>query len=389
MIMDASCKQPVVAPKRMWSAPWTGSAAALAGSYELLAARVDDQRVVVVEGSSDAQVAVGRARATGAEAWRSTTAVAVVLPDTLAEPIHAVIRTAAEQAALVELDAATGAVVRTLPLAAELVPASASWYRAGRDIISVSQAAIVRIDTARGVAAWRTAPAGVVLVAPLGFAATATRAYVVCHAGLGADRRYGLCRFALADGRLEDHHDQDVAQLAVAGPGQVAVLDDRAVSVLADDGSTRWTQPLPDGFRGHRLVASERWVAVFALGPEDRSHAALGRRGPLLWAAYDAASGAPSWRVESSPAEALASSALALHGDWLVYGRPYHEEARPALRLRRLPDGDDHQLVDLDAAIHNPLLGAVSVESLRGEPVVAPPLVLVPRRASLELYQAR
>jgi hypothetical protein len=389
MIMDTSCKQPMPAPKLMWSAPWTGSATALAASYELLAARVDDERIVVVEGSSDAQVVVGRARATGAELWRSPTAVAVVLPTTLTEPIYAVIRTAAEHAELVQLDAATGVVVRTLPVAAELVPASASWYRAGRDIISVSEAAIVRIDTASGVAAWRTAPTGVALVAPLGFAATATRAYVVCQTGLGADRRYGLCRFALVDGRLEDRQDRDVAQLAVAGPGQVAVLDDRAVLVLDDDGSTRWTQPLPDGFHGHRLVAGERWVALLALGPEDRSHAALGRRGPLLWAAYDAASGTPSWRVESSPAEALASSALALHGDWLVYGRPYYEEARPALRLRRLPDGDEHRLVDLDAAIHNPLLGAVSVESLRGEPVVAPPLVLVPRRASLELYQAR
>jgi hypothetical protein len=166
----------------------------------------------------------------------------------------------------------------------------------------------------------------------------------------------------------------------------VAVLDDRTVAVLTDDGAVRWQQPLPDGFHGHRLVAGEHWVAVLALGAEDRSHSPAGRRGSPLWAAYDASNGTPSWRAESASVEATVSTALALADGWLVYGRT--EDGRPALWLRGLPDRGEHRLVELTATIHDPLAGAASAESLRGAPIVAPPLVLVPRRTELGAYEA-
>src|SRR5262249_24542354 len=145
-------------------------------------------------------------------------------------------------------------------------------------LLALDAARIMRIDPATGAQMWSTS------------ASEHLNEYAAVFHGPRVEIPCGpdstsLCAFALDDGRALGKTPDYVAAVA---SGPLFVLTKTAIEARGDDDHVLWSTPLPAGFTGSTIAASERFVIALArAGPAPTPDYALvvlaASDGHLVW----------------------------------------------------------------------------------------------------------
>lgn len=326
---------------------------------------------------------VGRVR------WRSAPVDHALLGASAGDPIFVVDAEGGTAGSVKVIDATTGSVVRSFPIDDPAV-ASESWLREGTTLYAIEPQSSSRptslraVDVAGGRLLWQHEPAvGIetnTLSHPTLAVFTTTSMYVFCTPERNAGSRRDLCRFARADGGLTTTYAGPVIDVA-AGESPAKrffVLREDSVEALSEDGVVAWKHSLSDGYRGDRVVAGRRWIAVMATAVRSKSD----YQEQLI--ALDATDGHELFMKDSGAHGEHYQSRLAIGDEQLVF----LSNITPNVRVV-----DNRGNPVFGAPLTTQFVVATEVvggfvEPLRGNPFLVPPFLALPRKEKgLEVYR--